>query len=139
MAPPSGEEDLSVLLATMQPILDPTTYVFLNTKEPLPSLPLATLEPQLIVQEAEGITIVTTEALATSHGFKEHTFPCKKITLTIHSSLEAVGLIATITARLKDNGISTNVVSGYFHDHIYVPVNRAQGAMQVLGEFANAK
>ncbi|KAJ5612531.1 hypothetical protein N7510_005725 [Penicillium lagena] len=139
MAPPSGEENLSVLLATMQPTLDPTTYVFLNTRQPLTSLPLATLEPQLIVQEAEGITIVTTEALATSHGFKEQTYPCKKISLAIHSSLEAVGLIATITSRLKDHGISTNVVSGYFHDHIYVPVDRAQDAMQVLGEFANAK
>lgn len=88
------------------------------------------------MQEEEGTTIVTTEALATSHGFNEPTFPCKKISLTIHSSLEAVGLIAAITNRLKDHGISTNVVSGYFHDHIYVPVARAEDAMRVLEEVA---
>lgn len=134
MAPTPGEADLSILLATMQPVLDPTVYIFLTTNEPLSSLPLATLQPQLIVQEHEGTTIVTTEALALSHGFKESVFPCKKISLRIHSSLEAVGLIATITNRLKLDGISTNVVSGYFHDHIYVPVGRTEDAMRALAD-----
>lgn len=132
----TGGTDLSVLLATMQPSLDPTTYVFINTTEPLTSLPLATLQPQLIAQEAEGTTIVTTEALATSHGYKEVVFPCKKISLTVHSSLEAIGLIAAITNRLKDHQISTNVVSGFFHDHIYVPAGRAEDAMRVLVDLA---
>lgn len=79
---------------------------------------------------------MTTEMLAKSHGFNEPTFPCKKISLTIHSSLEALDLIAAITNRLKDHGISTNVVSGYFHDHIYVPIARAEDAMRVLEEVA---
>ncbi|KAJ5216051.1 uncharacterized protein N7498_002458 [Penicillium cinerascens] len=132
----TGGTDLSVLLATMQPSLDPTTYVFINTIEPLTSLPLATLQPQLIAQEAEGTTIVTTEGLATSHGYKEIVFPCKKISLAVHSSLEAIGLIAAITNRLKDHQISTNVVSGFFHDHIYVPAGRAEDAMRVLVDLA---
>lgn len=132
----TGETNLSTLLSTMQPTLDPTTYVFVNTTEPLTSLALSTLQPQLIVQEAEGTTIVTTEALATSHGYKEVIFPCKKISLTVHSSLEAIGLIATITNRLKDHQISTNVVSGVFHDHIYVPADRAKDAMRVLEEIS---
>lgn len=54
----------------MQPALDPTVYVFVTTTEPLAALPLATLNPQLIAQEAEGTMIVTTEELAISHGFK---------------------------------------------------------------------
>ncbi|KAJ5993723.1 hypothetical protein N7451_009447 [Penicillium sp. IBT 35674x] len=132
----SGEENLTTLLSTMQPVLDPQTYVFITTTQSIASLPLATLDPQLIAQEAEGTTIVTTEALATSHGFKETVFPCRKISLTIHSSLEAVGLIAAITDRLKDHKISTNVVSGFFHDHIYVPAGRAEEAMKVLGQLA---
>ncbi|KAJ5595073.1 uncharacterized protein N7459_001281 [Penicillium hispanicum] len=132
----TGEENLSVLLATMQPTLDPSVYVFVNTTQPLASLPLATLQPQLIAQEAEGTTIVTTEALAASHGFQEAVFPCKKISLAIHSSLEAIGLIAAITNRLKDHRISTNVVSGFFHDHIYVPAGRAEDAMRVLAELS---
>ncbi|KAJ5899481.1 hypothetical protein N7495_004225 [Penicillium taxi] len=128
----SGEHNLAVLLATMKPTLDPEVYVFINTQQPLSSLPLETIKPQLIVQEAEGTTIVTTEAIAAAHSFEEVVFPCRKISLTIHSSLEAVGLIAAITNRLKDYSISTNVVSGFFHDHIYVPAGRADDAMLVL-------
>lgn len=132
----TGEHNLTTLLASMHPTLDPTTYVFITTTHPLPTLPLATLTPQLIAQESEGTTLVTTEALATSHGFTDAVFPCKKISLTIHSSLDAIGLIAAITNRLKDHRISTNVVSGFYHDHIYVPVDRADDAMRVLGELA---
>ncbi|KAJ5287422.1 hypothetical protein N7478_003108 [Penicillium angulare] len=128
----TGIENITTLLSTMEPTLDPEIYVFITTTKPLSSLPLSTLNPQLIAQEKEGITIVTTEALATSHGFDEVVFPCQKISLTIHSSLEAIGLIAAITDRLKNSGISTNVVSGFFHDHIYVPARRAEDAMQVL-------
>ncbi|KAJ5105622.1 hypothetical protein NUU61_002969 [Penicillium alfredii] len=135
MAP--GENNLRTLLATMHPTLDPTTYIFLTTTQPLSSLPLAALQPQLIAHEAEGTTIVTTEALATAHGFTEPVFACQKISLTVHSSLEAIGLIATITNRLKDYGISTNVVSGFFHDHLYVPVARAEDAMRALGELTS--
>ncbi|KAJ5173212.1 hypothetical protein N7492_005805 [Penicillium capsulatum] len=132
----SGEHDLTTLLASMEPTLDPTTYVFITTTQPLPSLPLSTLNPQLIAQEAEGTTIVTTASLAAAHGLTEVVFPCKKISLAIHSSLDAIGLIAAITNRLKDHRISTNVVSGFFHDHIYVPVDRAEDAMRVLGELS---
>lgn len=132
----TGEMNLKTLLATMEPTLDPTVYVFVTTTQPLASLPLATLNPQLIAQEAEGTTIVTTEELAASHGFKETVFPCCKISLTIHSSLEAVGLIAAITNRLQDYSISTNVVAGFFHDHIYVPRDRAADTMRVLLELA---
>lgn len=120
----------------MKPSLDPTTYVFVNTTQPLASLPLATLNPQFIAQEAEGTTVVTTAALAASHGLTEVVFPCKKISLTIHSSLEAIGFIAAIANGLKAHGISTNVVSGFFHDHIYVPVDRAEDAMRVLAELS---
>jgi hypothetical protein len=129
----TGEQNLPTLLATMEPTLDPKTYVFITTTQALHTLPLSTLKPTLIVQETEGTTIVTTEDLAVSHGLAG-VFPCKRISLTVHSSLEAVGLIAAITDRLKDQQISTNVVSGYYHDHVYVPAERAEDAMRVLVE-----
>lgn len=56
--------------------------------------------------------------------------------MKVHSSLEAVGLIATIAAKLKGCGISSNVVSGYFHDHIFVPLGREDEALQALRELA---
>jgi hypothetical protein len=42
------------------------------------------------------------------------------ITLNVYSSLEAVGFIAAVGAKL--NKIGVNPVSGFFHDHCFVPV-----------------
>jgi hypothetical protein len=49
--------------------------------------------------------------------------------LTVHSSLEAVGFLAAITARLAETGISVNVVSAFYHDHLFVPHDRADEAL----------
>jgi hypothetical protein len=54
------------------------------------------------------------------------------ITLTVHSSLEAVGLTAAFSRALTEAGISCNVVAAYYHDHIFVPTRDAGQAMQVL-------
>ena len=50
----------------------------------------------------------------------------------MHSSLEAVGLLAEVARRLAAHGISVNVVSGYYHDHLFVPVDRAEEALAAL-------
>ncbi|EEQ91256.1 hypothetical protein RJZ56_007399 [Blastomyces dermatitidis] len=137
MNPSPGETNLPTLLASLNPTLDPETFVFLTTKEPMHSLPLQSLQAQMLFQESEGVTIITTRDLATSHGFGDQaTFPCRKISLKIHSSLEAVGLIAAIAAKLGEGDISSNVVSGYFHDHIFVPVGREEEALRALHELA---
>lgn len=130
-----GETDLSTLLRTLEPILHPDTYVFSTTTQPLSSLPLATLNPDLIFQEAEGITLITTQSAAESHSYK-YTFPSKKISLKVHSSLEAVGLMAAISNKFAARGISSNVVSGYFHDHVFVPEGKGEEAMKALAELS---
>jgi hypothetical protein len=56
--------------------------------------------------------------------------------LEVHSALEAVGLTAAISNVLKDAGISCNVVAGYTHDHLFVPVDRAQDALAALRTLA---
>ena len=61
-----------------------------------------------------------------------HQFPSCLITLTVHSSLEAIGFLAAITARLAEAGISVNAVSGFYHDHLFVPVQRADDALGLL-------
>ncbi|MDG1438394.1 MAG: ACT domain-containing protein, partial [Emcibacteraceae bacterium] len=60
----------------------------------------------------------------------------KKITLNVHSSLEAVGLTAAFSNALTQAGISANVIAGYYHDHIFVPVNDVQKAMVALNSTA---
>ena len=60
----------------------------------------------------------------------------RRITLTVHSSLEAVGLTASISAALAAEGISANVVAAYFHDHVFVPEERADDALAALRKLA---
>ena len=58
------------------------------------------------------------------------------VTLRVHSSLAAVGLTAAVATALTGVGISCNVVAGYFHDHLFVPVDRGQEAVEVLSSLA---
>ena len=60
------------------------------------------------------------------------------ITLTVHSSLEAVGLTAAFSAALTGAGISANVVAGYYHDHIFVPERDADRAIETLQALSRA-
>ena len=82
-------------------------------------------------RELEGTTLIViedeTRALSLSS-----TFRCRMITLDIHSSLEAVGFIAAIASRLAAEGMGTNPVSAYFHDHLFVPAARADEALKIL-------
>jgi hypothetical protein len=133
-----GETDLPTLLRTLSPVLHPETYVFSTTTQPLSSLPLATLNPDMIFQEAEGLTLITTKSAADVYGLKDYTFPSKKISLKVHSSLEAVGLMAAISSEFAKRGISSNVVSGFFHDHVFVPEDKGDEAMEALGELSRS-
>ena len=51
---------------------------------------------------------------------------------TVHSDLNAVGLTAAFASALGGAGISCNVVAGAYHDHLFVPVERADDAMRAL-------
>ena len=59
---------------------------------------------------------------------------CAWITLTIHSSLEAVGLTAAVSKALTEANISCNVVAAYYHDHIFVPIKDGTRALQILND-----
>ena len=59
-------------------------------------------------------------------------FPSRMITLTVHSSLDAVGLLAAVTQVLAQADISVNVVSAFYHDHLFISEHRAVEALQIL-------
>jgi uncharacterized protein len=124
-----GETDLAKLLRNMKPELHAGVFVFcsiLADKE----IP-AELKPIHLFREREGTTLVLRREEAESAGFS-HQFASRLITLTVHSSLEAVGFLAEITGRLAQAGISVNAVSAYYHDHLFVPEHRADEALGIL-------
>ena len=84
---------------------------------------------------AEGVTLVLEEAEAQRHGLA-YDDVAAMVTLRVHSSLAAVGLTAAVATVLAGLGISCNVVAGYLHDHLFVPVDRGQEAVEVLSGLA---
>ncbi|MFX0547027.1 ACT domain-containing protein [Roseovarius sp. S1116L3] len=128
----NGEHDLKRFLAGMSPVLDPETYVFVTL--PGRAVPPG-LAPRMTMQEGEGTTIIVTEADADASGL-DHVFACRMITLNVHSALDAVGFLARVTTRLAGLGMGVNPVAGYYHDHLFVPTDRADDAMTALREMA---
>lgn len=126
-----GEINLDVLLRSMQPVLHPGEYVFctLAPGQPAP----AGLSPVATFREAEGLTLVLPTAQAEKAGLAG-VYPCRWLTLNVHSSLEAVGFLARITAHLAAHGISVNPVSAFYHDHLFVPAAQADEVLRLLEE-----
>ena len=55
--------------------------------------------------------------------------------IKVNSSLDSVGLTATFSSALAKNGISCNIVSGYYRDHIFVNINDKNKAVNILKIF----
>ncbi|MEZ2719982.1 ACT domain-containing protein [Paenalcaligenes hominis] len=127
--------DLATLLENLQPVLDPKEYVFCTVNGDLNNY--LSLEPLAIFVEEEGLTLILAKPQAQSLGAcTESTF--KRITLSVYSSLEAVGLTAVVAGALAKEGISANVIAAYHHDHVFVPMNKADEAMQIISTLSNA-
>jgi hypothetical protein len=122
----NGETDLNKLLAEMTPQLDEQIWVFLSLE-----VRNAALEDMALMRfdEEEGATYILKETDAEGY---DATFRCQRITLQIHSALEAVGFLDAISTALTLNGISSNVVSAFYHDHLFVPVEKTAQTMFVL-------
>jgi len=89
------------------------------------------LSPLASFDEPEGLTLVLSVESALRAGLAfEARF--RQITLKVHSSLEAVGLTAAVAAELTKSNISANVIAAHFHDHVFVPSERAEDAMNAL-------
>ncbi|MDE9449794.1 ACT domain-containing protein [Aliiroseovarius sp. Z3] len=127
----AGERNLEKLLSSMSAELLDGLYVFATVPDGV--LPSG-LRPRMLFHEAEGMTLILLKEEAEAHGL-EFEFPCRMITLNIHSSLEAVGFLARITTALAAHDMGVNPVSGYFHDHLFVPDGRELDAIAVLDGF----
>ncbi|MFD2646101.1 ACT domain-containing protein [Pseudomonas japonica] len=123
-----GETSITALLRGMSPTLNHGEYVFCSVAD------AASLQGQEVLgsfREQEGLTVILERGRADALGLS-YDYVAAWITLTIHSALQAVGLTAAFATALGDAGISCNVIAGYYHDHIFVGVQDADRAMEVL-------
>ena len=129
----SGESNLELLLRSMQPLAVPGEYVICTINESQ----LKDLEiPLLIFRELEGPTVIVTKLVAEQNQLSfESTWGL--VSLSIHSDLTAVGFLAAITNHLAKAGISVNVISAFYHDHLFVPYERVDEVMFLLSTLSD--
>ena len=125
--------DLEQLLAALEPELHRGEYLY-TVVESVPS----GIDPVVMVAESEGITLVLPREQADQLGIAG-VFPCAWITLRVPSALEAVGLTAAVSTALTLDGISANIIAGYHHDHLFVPIDRADDTMAALAALAHTR
>lgn len=116
------------MLASLHAVRMPGIYVYC-------SLPRGT-EPGGVavaasIVEPEGMSIVVQEQEAVARGWQV-LLRAAWIQFGLVSALDAVGLTAAVSAALAAAGISCNMVAGAYHDHVFVPVERASEALELL-------
>lgn len=127
-----GEKDLTKLLKTMKPRHNPGKYVFCAIDD-LKRIDFGDII--LLFKEQEANTIIIKKEVADSLKLN-YFFTAAWITLTVHSSLEAIGLTAAFSTALSEAGISCNVVAAFYHDHIFVDEKDAERAIHILEKLA---
>jgi len=128
----TGESDLAALLRGLSPRLNDGCYVYTQVRTGVP----AGADPLVMVREDEGMTLILARQEADRLDLA-YEFVAAWITLEIHSALDAVGLTAAVSHVLTRAGISANVVAGYTHDHVFVPLERAEDAMRALATLSH--
>jgi uncharacterized protein len=127
-----GEKDLDKLLKTLKPKLNIGEYVFCTIND----LEIVNLRDVIFMfKEEEGITVVLKRETANNLHLA-YSFVASWITLTVHSSLTAVGMTAAFSKALTEGGISCNVVAAFYHDHIFVDKKDTERSIQILNKFS---
>ena len=124
-----GEKNLTKLIKYMRPVLDKREFVFSTVS--FSERKKLNVNPICEFQEKEGLTLILEKREAEGNKLK-YSFDSKMINLSIHSDLNAVGLLAAITNKLAENNISVNVVSAFYHDHLFVSFDKADEAIRLL-------
>ncbi|WP_040159392.1 ACT domain-containing protein [Nigerium massiliense] len=121
-----GLTDLHEILGSLRPHVRPGEYVVVTSTTPLD------VDADARIVEDEGETLVLSRAAAEEAGLPyDGVFGW--ITLMIHTSLDAVGVTAVVAQALARVGLSCNVLAGYYHDHLLVPLDDVDAAVEVLG------
>ncbi|MFX1506267.1 MAG: ACT domain-containing protein [Promethearchaeota archaeon] len=131
-----GISNLKTLLRSMNPKLVDEQFVFCTISK----IRLSQLEitPLLMFQEKEGISLILKKKDADLNSLV-YEGVWSWIILSVHSDLSAIGFLAAVTNKLAKSGISLNVVSAFYHDHLFVPLEQAHKALILLEELSSSK
>jgi hypothetical protein len=121
-----GGSDALALLRSLNPELRPGRFVF-TTVDTVPD----DVDCIATVVEDEGVTLVVAQDVA-DYACLHYDYVAAMITLRVRSDLASVGLTAAVASTLATSGVSCNVVAGYFHDHLFVPIDRGEEAVALL-------
>ncbi len=130
----SGKTDLRAMLQSISVSVRPDRYTVLTIRndEQTPSLGHGVAA---VIEESEGITVVATLDRARREGWPED-FVAAWLTIDVRSSLEAVGLTAAFSRALGRAGIACNIIAAFHHDHILVPHDKSEAAVEVIEALA---
>ena len=122
------------MIAGMAPVADPETWHFCTTED-VSRAEQARPHALAVFMEDEGVSLILPDAVARDLGFAVE-MPMRRITLSVQSALDGVGLTAAVSTALAEAHIPCNMVAAYHHDHAFVPAELAARAMEILQQVA---
>ena len=128
----ASDQSCQELLANLNPTLCPDPWVFSLVAGGAPQLP-EDRSVFALIREEEGLTAIRRAAPSDD----PETLPLfARITLQVYSDLEAVGLTAAVSGALAGQNLCANMVAGLNHDHLFVPYQQRDEALQCLKQIA---
>jgi len=125
-----NNQTLDAVLAALQPISNDTEYVFVTSPQPLTQV----IPTAMIREGTEGLetfSYVLDVETARAAGISGE-FRCRRIDPGIDTNLAGVGIMAQLAGALAREDIPMNPIAGYFRDHLFVPVERTNDALEAL-------
>ena len=123
-----GETDLAVMLASLRATRRPGVFTMVESPQPdvdLEQVAHARVDEEFTISYVVAIDDARRSGLQPTGEFAW-------LTLTVQSSLDAIGLTAHVSRVLAERGIPCNVLAGVRHDHLLVPAARAAEALAAL-------
>lgn len=118
------------MVAGMDAALVPGRYVYCSLPPGAPEQAVLA-EALAMFREAEGLSVLLSEDAAGRFGLAASP-PMRQITLHVYSSLTGTGLTAAVAGALAARGIACNMIAATLHDHVFVPAERAEEALETL-------
>ena len=130
--------DRAAMIAGMNPVPDPVIYEFCTFAEgAVDAATRAAAQAAALASfvEDEGLSLILPQDAARRAGLAPG-LAMARITLSVHSALDGVGLTAAVAGVLADHGIACKMVAAWHHDHVFVPAADAARALSLLRALA---